>query len=90
MAKSKEQKRKEADERNAKAIAAREFWRIRNSIPEEKPLLCGGYTQHDWELLTWWYYDPERFDEMWERCETLEEQHDTLRMDLLSTKPCWA
>lgn len=90
MAKSKEQKRKEANERNAKALAAHEAWLIRRSIPKEKPFLCGGYTELDWGLLTGKYDDPERFDYVWESCESLEEQHDTLRWEIHLTKPEWA
>ena len=87
MAKSKEQKREEARQRqNAYS------WQ-RVDVPLDMPFLCGGYTQTDWDLLTranWTLDDMENWEYMWESCESLEEQYDFLTEDTLATKPYWA
>lgn len=84
MAKSKEQKREEARQRqNAYS------WQ-RVDVPVDMPYLCGGYTQTDWDLLTRQHIDWEDYDHRWESCESLEEQYDFLKEEFLYTKPYWA
>ena len=84
MAKSKEQKREEARQRQN----AYNWQRV--DVPVDMPYLCGGYTQTDWDLLVKKYTDWESYDCAWAACRTLEEQYDLLTEETLSTKPWWA
>jgi len=87
MAKSKEQKREEARMRQN----AHSWQRV--DIPLDMPFLAGGYTKTDWDCLVRGNMSDdeiEALDYMWESCETLEEQHDYFKDQLLSTKPYWA
>lgn len=84
MAKSKEQKREEARQRQK----AHGWQRV--NIPLDIPFLCGGYTQTDWDLLIRAHTDWEDYDHRWEVCDSIEEQYDFLAAWRLHTKPFWA
>lgn len=78
MAKSKEQRRAEAQARQN----AHSWQRV--DIPLDMPFLAGGYTQTDWDILNGAMVDLEFY---YDYCKTPSEQYNYIER---TTKPYWA